>query len=105
MIPEDPWSFSWIRAIAYALFAAFGGVMGHLMRSIDKKEKLSWSRAALEGAAAGFVGLLVLLVCGAMELDEHWTGVIVGVSGWLGANATIRLLEGLVHKKLGIEKQ
>lgn len=103
MMPDDPWSLAWLRATAYTLFAAFGGVMGHLMRTIDKKEKIIWSRAIVEGAAAGFVGLIVLLICGAMELSEQWTGVIVGVSGWLGANATIRMLEGMVRKKLGIE--
>lgn len=102
---DDPWSLAWLRAVAYTLFAAFGGVMGHLMRTIDKKEKVSWGRASVEGAAAGFVGLIVLLICGAMALGEQWTGVIVGVSGWLGANATIRMLEGMVRKKLGIEQQ
>jgi hypothetical protein len=79
--------------------------MGHLMRTIDKKETISWGRAFVESAAAGFVGLIVLFICGAMDVGEQWTGVIVGVSGWLGANATIRMLEGLVRKKLGIENQ
>lgn len=106
MVPEDPWEITWMmRAAAYTLFAAFGGVMGHLMRMIDKKESISWGRALVEGFAAGFVGLIVLFICGAMKLGEQWTGVIVGVSGWLGANATIRMLEGLVRKKLGIENQ
>lgn len=79
--------------------------MGHLMRTIDSRQKINWSREILEGGAAGFVGLLVLLVCQAMNLSERWTGVVVGVSGWLGANATIRMLESIVLKKLGIEKQ
>ena len=103
MMPDDPWSLAWLRAVAYTLFAAFGGVMGHLMRTIDKKERISWGRAFVESAAAAFVGVIVLLICGAMGLSEQWTGVIVGVSGWLGANATIRMLEGMVRKKLGIE--
>lgn len=78
--------------------------MGHLMRTIDGEHKIKWSRALLEGGAAGFVGLLMLLVCQAMNMSEQWTGVIVGVSGWLGANATIRMLESIVLKKLGIDK-
>lgn len=99
----DPWAQTWIRATAYTLFASTGGVMGYLMRTIDKKDKINWGRAALEGGAAGFVGFIILLVCQAMKLSEQWTGVIVGVSGWLGASATIRMLEGLVRKKLGVE--
>lgn len=99
MLPEDPW---WMKAIAYAAFASFGGFMGHVMRTFDKREKLHWGRASVEGIAAGFVGLLVLFVCQAMDLSQQWTGVIVGVSGWLGANASIRMLEQIVFKKLGI---
>lgn len=79
--------------------------MGYMMRSIDKRQEISWRRVVLEGAAAAFVGLLVLLTCQAMDLSEQWTGVIVGVSGWLGANATIVLLESVVLKKLGIDKR
>ena len=105
MIPDDPWNNWWIKSLAYVLFATFGGLMGHLLRVIDGRQKIKWGRAALEGGAAGFVGLLMLLVCQAMNLSEQWTGVIVGVSGWLGANATIRMLESIVLKKLGIEKQ
>lgn len=105
MLPEDPWNNWWIKMLAYGLFAMFGGVMGHLMRIINDQQKIKWSYAALEGGAAGFVGLLMLLVCQAMNLSEQWTGVIVGVSGWLGANATIRMLESIVLRKFGIEKQ
>lgn len=103
MLPSDP-QFSWIRILAYASFAALGGFMGHLMRTLDSREKLIWSRAALEGIAAGFVGLLVLFACQAMHLSEEWTGVIVGVCGWLGASGSIRMLETLIYKKLGIDK-
>lgn len=101
-LPDDPW---WLKALGYAAFASFGGFMGHLMRTFDRREKIHWGRAALEGIAAGFVGLLVLFVCQEMGLSEQWTGVIVGVSGWLGANATIRMLENVVFKKLGIHAE
>lgn len=104
MAPDDLWANWGVRAAAYTVFAAFGGLMGHLMRTIDKKEKISWGRAALEGFAAGFVGLIVLFMCNAMRLSEQWTGVIVGVSGWLGASVTIRMLEGIVRKKIGADQ-
>lgn len=92
----------WIQMAAYASFAAFGGFMGHLLRTIEKGDKLNWMRGFLESGSAAFVGVLVLLMCQAMEMSAEWTGVIVGVSGWLGANATIRILESVIRKRLGI---
>lgn len=103
MLPEDP-QFNWLRIVAYVAFAAIGGFMGHLMRTLDARDDIKWGRAVLEGIAAGFVGLLVLFACQALNLSEQWTGVIVGVCGWLGANASIRLLETLVYDKLGVSK-
>lgn len=91
-----------LRAAAYAAFAAVGGVIGHLMRTLEKRQKITFTRTALESVGAGFVGLLVLLLCEALGLSEQWTGVVVGVSGWLGASVTIRMLEGLVRKRLGV---
>lgn len=76
--------------------------MGHFIRTLHKNEKISWGRSAIEGMAAGFVGLLVLFACQASNLSEAWTGVIVGVCGWLGASTTIAMLEEVVRKKLGI---
>lgn len=95
----------WIwKAAAYAAFSALGGILGHLMRAIEKRQKISVLRCAIEGVAAGFVGLLVLMLCQASGMSEQWTGVVVGVSGWLGASATIRMLESAVHKRLGVNK-
>jgi hypothetical protein len=99
---NDFWSNWWVKASVYATLATLGGFLGHVMRSLDKSTPISWGRAAVEGLAAGFVGLLVMLVCNAMSLSDQWTGVIVGVSGWLGANASIRVLEKLVYKKLSL---
>jgi len=75
--------------------ATFGGFLGHVMRALDKSTPISYGHACLEGLAAGFVGLLVMLMCNATNMSDQWTGVVVGVSGWLGANASIRMLEKL----------
>lgn len=96
------WASWWVKAILYAVLAAFGGSLGHVMRALDKPTPISYGHACVEGLAAGFVGLLVMLMCNATNMSDQWTGVVVGVSGWLGANASIRMLEKLVFKKLGI---
>lgn len=103
---SDPWQewVTYIRFIGYGAFSSFAGLCGHLLRTMDDGKPVHWKRAAIEGASAGFVGILVLLACGAMHLSEEWTGVIVGVSGWLGANATIQFLEKVILKKLGLTK-
>lgn len=102
MTPNDADLVWWLKMIAYGAFAAFGGLMGHLMRTLDNDHAINWQRAVLEGVAAGFVGLLICLLCNALNLSEQWTGITVGLSGWLGANASIRFLESIVFKKLGI---
>ena len=79
--------------------------MGHLLRTIHSNQKIGWIRAIIEGCAAGFVGVLVLFTCQAMHLSEAWTGVIVGVCGWLGASTTIAMLENVVRKKLGLTSE
>lgn len=96
------WMSWWVKAILYAALATFGGFLGHVMRALDESTPISYGRACIEGLAAGFVGLLVMLMCNAANMSDQWTGVVVGVSGWLGANASIRMLEKLVFHKLGI---
>lgn len=91
------------KAVAYTVLATIGGFLGHLMRTIDKRLKIRWGHACLEGGAAGFVGTLTLLLCRAAEFNDAWTGVIVGVFGWMGANATIKVLERVILKKLGVD--
>lgn len=104
MFQGDPFQIWWVKAICYALFASFGGVMGHLLRTIHKDEAILWGRATVEGLSAAFVGVIVMLLCQTMGLSDAWTGVIVGVCGWLGATATISILERMVRKKLGVSE-
>lgn len=78
--------------------------MGHLLRVIDKGQKISWLRACLESCSAGFVGFLMMLLCQAFHLTQEWTGIVVGVAGWLGASASIRMLEVLIRQRLGLDR-
>ena len=104
MLPDDPNVFSWLRVFIYAAFASVGGMLGYSMRMLEHGVPINLKMAAVEGMASGFVGLLMFLACGQLGISQEWTGVIVGVSGWLGANATLRILEILVYRKLGISK-
>ena len=106
--PPDPhealWWWSATRGAAYALFATVAGFLGYLLRTMDVGARVSWGRAMLEAVSAGMVGLLVMWICQAMHLAQQWTAVSVGVSGWLGANASIQVLQRLVWSKLGLNR-
>jgi predicted membrane protein len=102
---DDPRIMWWLHAAAYVLFAAVGGIMGYLMRTIDNGNKISWPRATLEGGSAAFVGFITMLLCQTLGMSAQWTGVVVGVSGWLGASVSIRMLELVVRKKLGLDSE
>ena len=93
----------WLTSAGYTLLAAVGGLLGYVMREHDKGNDLSGWRAAAEALSSGFVGFLVMLLCRAMGIDPLWSGFVVGIFGWLGANVSIRLLERLVYDKLGIK--
>lgn len=85
----------------YALLAIFGGVMGYVVRTLDQNLPVKPWRVVIEGAAAGFVGILVTLLCNSLNLSPQITGVTVGVFGWLGASSTIRVLEKIVIPRIG----
>ena len=69
------------------LLAALAGLLGHLMRVVERGGKVKWLVAGLEACASGFVGYLAIPMCKAMGLSYEWTGVVVGLLGWLGAAA------------------
>lgn len=104
MNDPDFWQIWRTKALLYVLFSAIGGFLGYIMRALDARVHVHWGRAFAESFAAGFVGTLTFLLCNSMALSDQWTGVIVGVSGWLGANATIGILSKVVLKKLGVDE-
>ena len=91
----------WLWLVGYAAFAAFGGALGFIMRQLDAKAEISWWRVVFEMLCAAFAGVLVMLVCQAMNMSVQWTGIVVGVFGWLGGSAAMRYLEKVVTRKVG----
>lgn len=91
----------WLWLFGYAFFAAFGGALGYIMRTLDAKSPVLWWRVLFEMLCAAFAGILVVFICQAMGMSTQWTGVVVGVFGWLGGSAAMRYLETVVTKKIG----
>lgn len=90
------------KTLVFILLAAIAGLLGHLMRVIERGGKVKWLVAGLQTCASAFVGYLAILMCKALGLSYEWTGVIVGLLGWLGAAASVKLIEKVVRKRLGI---
>lgn len=94
----------WLSTFIWAAFAFMAGGLGYVARSIEEGLKISGWRMVFEACCAAFVGILFALLCSALNLSQQWTGIIVGVAGWMGATASIRILEKIVFKKLGLSK-
>lgn len=94
----------WVSSSFYALLAAAAGFLGYTKREMDKGAPWKWQNALVETASSGLVGFLIMQLCQTMGLESGWTGLIVGVSGWLGAAATIQILEYFARDKLGLGK-
>ena len=100
----EPSDNAWaaLRAVGYALFAALAGALGYILRSMDSGVPITYARTFVEALSAGFVGVIAMWLCQASSLSPQWTGITVAVSGWLGANASIQVLQRLVWNKLGL---
>ena len=99
--PEPNW-LSVLRAGAFSLFAACAGALGYVMRTMDAHEKVNWKRALVEFFASALVGYLSMLICRFMGMSFELTSVTVGICGWLGAAASIQVLQKFVWKNLGL---
>jgi hypothetical protein len=100
---RDPNNISLLETILFGLFAAAGGLLAYVLRTLNMEERPKWFRGLVEALASGFIGLIAMLACKAMGLDWRWSGAVVGVFGWLGAETSIMLLTKLVRTKLGID--
>lgn len=92
-----------VKRIGYTALAAVGGLLGYVVRQQESKETFSWTKALVQTAGSGFVGLLVAMLCTAMGIEGLWLGPIVGVFGWMGAAATMDIVSKVSLGKLGLQ--
>ena len=92
-----------MKSWAYVLIAAVGGVLGHMMRKLGAQQPIHIGETALQGVGAAFAGYLVLLGCRSAGIPPEVSGVIIGLCGWLGADATLMLLQSYIYRKLKIK--
>lgn len=95
--------FDIIEVLSFAGFSSLGGLLGYLMRQHTRNQKITFTRAVLEAVASGFVGVIAMFLCYAINLPWYWSGVIVGVLSWLGAEASILVISRAVRAKLGLD--
>lgn len=98
------WATWWGKTLMFVSVSAVAGGIGYALRNVNEGVRPTFGRTVLEMSAAGFVGLLFKLVCEEFHLSDQWTGVIVGLAGWLGANASVSVLEQIVYEKLGVRR-
>jgi len=84
---------------------AIGGLLAYLLRTLNEDATPTVGRAIVEAFSSGFVGLIAMLICKALGLDWKWSGVVVGVFGWLGAEASIMVAIRFLKSKLGLSNK
>ena len=92
-----------IEILQFAGFSAMGGLLGYLMRQATREQPIKLSRATLEAAASGFIGTITMFLCHAIDLPWYWSGAVVGVLGWLGAEASIVVIARVIRGKIGLD--
>lgn len=89
----------------YVVVAAIGGILGHLMRKFSRGQPVSLAETLLQGVSAAFAGYLVLLACRASGAPTEVSGVLTGLCGWLGADASLMVLQTYIYRRLNLHSE
>lgn len=100
MDANDP-RIAWLQGVALTALAFIAGALGHIMRAMESGAQVRVWPTLVQACGAGVVGFLVMMACRASGIGQEMTSVAVGVSGWLGATATIQALQRWLWPKLG----
>ncbi|MFW6021781.1 MAG: phage holin family protein [Guyparkeria sp.] len=103
LLDQYPWlTYWWVLVLA-----GWGGIVSYL-RKVRSGEVSRFSLTELIGelVTSGFAGLLTFLACRSAGIDELMTGVLVGISGHMGARgifAAEKLAEKWAARRFGID--
>ncbi|WQY99632.1 hypothetical protein [Acinetobacter phage pB23] len=95
--------FNIIEVLSFAGFSSLGGLLSYLMRQHTSNQPIKLSRAVLEAVASGFTGVIAMFICYAISLPWYWAGAFVGITSWLGAEASIFVFARVVRSKIGLD--
>ena len=95
--------FNIIELLQFAGLSSMGGLLGYLMRQATREQPIKLGRATLEAVASGFIGIITMFLCHAIGLPWYWSGAVVGVLGWLGAEASIVVIARAIRGKIGLD--
>ncbi|AMS12927.1 hypothetical protein A3218_00770 [Pseudomonas chlororaphis] len=75
----------------YMFITLVGGVVGHMMRKLNVREKMTLGETLQQGVGAAFAGYLMLRALHFFALPAEVAGVVTSLGGWLGANVSLFL--------------
>jgi|GEM_PF-2925398 len=95
-----------IWGLLNVLYAMTAGALGYLSRTTSPEVDLGFKPRVfiVQTLAAGFVGSVALMLCMLLEWNDYATLVLVGFFGWMGAPASMVIIEKFIYNKLGITK-
>ena len=99
-------AYPWIAYWWVLLLAGWGGVVNYI-RKVREGEVGRFSITELVGdlVTSGFAGFITFLICRAAGIDELVAGVMVGISGHMGARgiyAIERIVTRVAERRFGI---
>lgn len=89
---------NFVTFLIFTTIATVGGMVKYL-KSMDK---FKLQKFLIEAIASGMVGLIVSLACVSFGLDQHLTGALAGLAGFLGADVVKGMFSQVVKDKTGI---
>lgn len=100
-MPYRNWSHTEILG-AVSGFSALCGSLHYLLK-VEEGKPFSWRELALHGMISAMCGLISYEILSYEGFPQELCGALSGLAGW-GGTRLIRVLEIVINKKLGINK-